>query len=247
MTQRKHTNIPQIVVGDRFNTNCYGMVEVMEYNNANNIIVKFDIDGYIRKTTSGNLQKGKVKNPNIPTLTHKRRGDSGNFKLQDRFQNNKGYWFTVIEWIDAKNIKVLFDSGFMVTATAQQIRNRGISDNFSPSNHEGYLGDISYYNGMNIAKTDEYKHWSGMIERCFDKNFKINNPTYENVTCCKEWLCFSTFAEWCRDRKAFGKGIKLNLEKDVIVKGNKTYSPELCEMVPHQINGLFTKADKRRG
>ena len=225
------TNKPTISVGDRFNTNCYGFVEVIEYVHANKIKVRFDIDGYERFTTSGNLRKGKVKNPTSPTTTHARRNGVGTFVIGDRFQNSK----------------VLFDSGYSVTVVAQQIRTKQISDNFSPSLYKGFLGDVSFYEGRNIAKTDEYKHWNGMMTRCFDEKYKEQNPTYYGVTCCEEWLDFSKFANWCRSQKSFGSGEKLNLEKDVISKGNKFYHPDLCELVPYKINNLFVKADASRG
>lgn len=38
------------------------------------------------------------------------------------------------------------------------------------------------------------------------------------------------------------------LDKDIFIKKkNKHYSPDACMFVPYQINGLFTKADTRRG
>lgn len=37
------------------------------------------------------------------------------------------------------------------------------------------------------------------------------------------------------------------LDKDILVKGNKVYSPENCIIVPDNINTLFIKCDKSRG
>ena len=37
------------------------------------------------------------------------------------------------------------------------------------------------------------------------------------------------------------------LDKDILVKGNKIYSPETCCFVPNEINVLFTKKEKDRG
>ena len=39
----------------------------------------------------------------------------------------------------------------------------------------------------------------------------------------------------------------MELDKDILVKGNKIYSPETCVFVPQTINVLFTKNDKNRG
>ena len=37
------------------------------------------------------------------------------------------------------------------------------------------------------------------------------------------------------------------LDKDILIKHNKIYSPDTCIFVPHKINTLFTKSDKSRG
>ena len=39
----------------------------------------------------------------------------------------------------------------------------------------------------------------------------------------------------------------MNLDKDILVKHNKIYSPETCIFVPQAINLLFVKSDKSRG
>ena len=39
----------------------------------------------------------------------------------------------------------------------------------------------------------------------------------------------------------------MNLDKDILIKNNKIYSPETCVFVPHDINSLFTKANTKRG
>jgi hypothetical protein len=39
----------------------------------------------------------------------------------------------------------------------------------------------------------------------------------------------------------------MHLDKDILVKHNKIYSPETCIFVPQTINLLFTKQDKKRG
>ena len=40
---------------------------------------------------------------------------------------------------------------------------------------------------------------------------------------------------------------RMCLDKDVIIKGNKIYSPETCCLVSPQINSLFTKRQNYRG
>ena len=39
----------------------------------------------------------------------------------------------------------------------------------------------------------------------------------------------------------------MQLDKDILYKGNKIYSRETCIFVPQRINSLFVKCDKSRG
>ena len=39
----------------------------------------------------------------------------------------------------------------------------------------------------------------------------------------------------------------MELDKDILIKGNKIYSPETCIFVPQTINSLFVKRDNKRG
>ena len=39
----------------------------------------------------------------------------------------------------------------------------------------------------------------------------------------------------------------MELDKDILVKHNKIYSPDTCIFVPHKINSLFTKRQNDRG
>ena len=89
-----------------------------------------------------------------------------------------------------------------------------------------------------------------MLQRCFDNKLKEKEPTYKDVTCCKRWLCFSYFLEDLEILKQeynWSEDIKLNLDKDILHKGNKIYSLENCVLVPQWINSLFTKNDTKRG
>ena len=39
----------------------------------------------------------------------------------------------------------------------------------------------------------------------------------------------------------------MSLDKDILFKGNRIYSPETCIFVPQKINNLLVKSDKLRG
>ena len=89
-----------------------------------------------------------------------------------------------------------------------------------------------------------------MLKRCFDNKYKDRYPTYKDVTCCDRWLCFANFLEdleILKQEHNWNVDEKLQLDKDILNKGNKIYSLENCVLVPDWINLLFTKNDAKRG
>jgi len=92
----------------------------------------------------------------------------------------------------------------------------------------------------------EYYLWRGMLTRCFSGEYKQNYPTYEGVTCSKEWLSMTTFIEDVSQMRGFGLS-GWALDKDILQKGNKLYSKDTCCFVPAEVNNLLIKSDNSRG
>jgi len=92
----------------------------------------------------------------------------------------------------------------------------------------------------------EYGLWKGMLQRCFDEKCKQKHPTYEGVTCSKEWLSMTKFIDDVSQMKGFGLS-GWELDKDIIQKGGKLYSKDTCCFVPSEINSLLVKSDNSRG
>lgn len=113
----------------------------------------------------------------------------------------------------------------------------------------GILGN-KYPSQINGKLTKEYNMWSGMLRRCYDEKYKDKKPTYRYVKCCDEWLLYENFYEWLHSQSNFPKWLnddKWSIDKDILIKGNKTYSPKACCLVPASINSLFVKCNANRG
>ena len=80
-----------------------------------------------------------------------------------------------------------------------------------------------------------FRVWSGMLRRCLSEYHKKRNPAYRDAKVCDEWLIFSNFKSWMEKQDWRGK----ELDKDILVPGNKLYAPQLCIFVPKHINVLF--------
>ena len=111
----------------------------------------------------------------------------------------------------------------------------------------GYIGEGKYKVKINGKYTKYYKVWNRMLCRCYDPKYIQKHPTYEQSKVCDEWLNFQVFAEWL-DENYYKIGEQImNLDKDILCKGNKIYSPDTCVFAPQNINKLFTKRDNDRG
>jgi hypothetical protein len=80
-----------------------------------------------------------------------------------------------------------------------------------------------------------YSTWKDMLKRSHSSCYKSSNPSYKDVTCCKEWLLFSTFRLWMLGQDYEGK----DLDKDLLSKDGLLYSPETAIFISHQLNTLL--------
>lgn len=105
---------------------------------------------------------------------------------------------------------------------------------------------IGYRGNENIdCKAESYLKWHDMIHRCYNKKFHERQPQYRTCSVCEEWLNYSNFKVWYDQHKI--NGVALDLDKDILFKGNKVYSPETVAFVPHAINTLFLSSKMDRG
>lgn len=80
-----------------------------------------------------------------------------------------------------------------------------------------------------------YATWDNLLYRSFSPAYKEKKKTYAKVTCCKEWLTFTTFAKWFKNNYIEG----YHLDKDLLTKDNKLYSPDTCIFIPQEINNFI--------
>lgn len=105
--------------------------------------------------------------------------------------------------------------------------------------------------GMGICDVESSRgdkirqRWQGILERCYAAKRRHRSPTYQDCTICNEWLRLSHFKVWHED-PANGYREGYHLDKDIISKGNRIYSPEMCCFVPSEINEQFRGVIARR-
>lgn len=88
-----------------------------------------------------------------------------------------------------------------------------------------------------------FQTWKSMIERCFSTKFQERNPTYRGCSVSEEWLVFSVFKRWMESQDWEGK----QLDKDLLVEGNKVYSAGTCVFVTLAVNSFTNDCRASRG
>ena len=88
-----------------------------------------------------------------------------------------------------------------------------------------------------------YRAWAGMLDRAYDPKLHERQPTYSDVTVCKEWHSFSAFRNWWLENYREGG----HLDKDLLVVGNKEYSTGACIYIPGWLNGFTVDSGASRG
>lgn len=108
--------------------------------------------------------------------------------------------------------------------------------------------DEGLYNSSYEGKqTRIYKYWVDLIKRVYSERYQELKPTYKGCTVCDEWLYFQTFAKWFHENYYEVEGSRMHIDKDILLKGNRHYSPENCMFVPIQINSLMVVRNNQRG
>ena len=155
--------------------------------------------------------------------------------------------FKILKYDDARNVEIKFlKTGFETSVELGSIRKGEVKDLYSPSVFGiGVLG-TKYPSKVNGVNTKEYDLWQSMLKRCYSDTYQKKQPTYEGCECSENFKSFEYFHEWCHKQVGFANE-GWQLDKDLLVKGNKVYSEKTCVFLPREINQLLVKSTASRG
>lgn len=106
----------------------------------------------------------------------------------------------------------------------------------------------SYGNrGADRTKTVSYMKWSAMMSRCsIGGSIQNKHSTYIGCSASELFTDFQSFTDWHIQQVGYGV-VGYQLDKDILVSGNKTYSEDVCVLVPQELNKFLTSRDAARG
>lgn len=151
----------------------------------------------------------------------------------DVFETNNYGAVTLVAYRGRNDCSFEFSDGTVVTGQVGHARNGDLKNPMARTVHGvGYLGQGKYGASSHPAA---YRAWNEMLERAYSPAFHARCPTYAGVTVCDEWHCLQSFGSWFDANYVEG----FHLDKDLLIEGNKQYSPDACCFVPGWLNTLL--------
>lgn len=228
-----------IFVGDRFQNKSGLWYQVTEYITGKDIKIEFDISGYECFVEGQEIRRGCIVDSfdKYP-------------KPGERYTMKGNGVLEIIEYNNARNVVVRFlDTGYVAITEACQIKRGTVRDYLKPrALGVGVLGegDFQPYDSKTGKVNWSYLKWQNMLERCYEPTDDMMARSYTGVTVCESWLNYQNFASWAINQIGYNNA-RWALEKDVINKYNKIYSPENCCFLPQELNNLILKSERLRG
>lgn len=165
----------------------------------------------------------------------------------DVFSTNEGSCCTVVSIASYRAITVRFNDthAHTLTVSGTQLKSGKVKNPYFPSKWgTGFLGVGDFTATHKSKPTKPYVAWSGMLARCYSARGLSDSPTYVNCSVAPIWHNFQIFAEWYTNQN---KPSDWEMDKDILVQGNRVYSPDTCRLVPQAINSLILSSTSSKG
>jgi len=157
-------------------------------------------------------------------------------KVKD-YTSKDGGVFRVVDDKGYNQVLITFESGYSMVTRRAHVISGEVKDRLKKNIYGiGFIGGTEFKSTGKGAAA--YKRWSGMFLRCYDTRFHKKRPTYIGCSVCDDWHDFQVYAAW--HMKNFIAGF--DLDKDILVDGNKIYSPETCIFASPLDNSVKAKA-----
>ena len=233
--RNKSVKLPSLFVGDNFKDKVGNTATIKDIDTTARVTFEWE-DGYTRVCQSSVLRNCSLM----------REEDSGqlnpSIKEGDKFINKQGAEFYVKRYTSAANIVVEFMSPvcYSVKTSMGNIRKGHIHNKYLPTvAGVGILGDFKV-----DVKSKMYSTWVGMLKRVYTPRTELEVINYGDCSVQKEWLNIENFSEWFNVQNLENNW---ELDKDLLIKGNRVYSESTCIFLPQEINSFLTSRHNHRG
>jgi len=156
----------------------------------------------------------------------------------DVFKNKYGE-YKVLSKVAGKTKVKFLETGFECEFYDVIIRKNQAKDYMVPT-----VDGVGYYGAPTVNDQDPVKLaitklWLGMIHRCYRVGYSEDRPAYAGCSVASEWHNLQNFKSWVIEQMNldfYQEGWEL--DKDLLVRGNKIYGPNTCVFLPSRLNQL---------
>ncbi len=227
--------LPKYFIGDKFLDKMGNEVTLVEINSSACYTFEWE-DGYRRTCQSSVISLGTL------LREEDSRQLNPEIKVGQCYTNTQGVKLEVIKYEKASKITVKVH-GPVEYEIITTLKKGIVHDKYSPSvAGKGILGDAENID----VKSQVYTSWVGMLKSCYA--FSDHNPrakiNYGDCSVGDDFLYFPNYIAW------FNKQIVKpgwQLDKDLLVPGNRIYSPDTCIFLPRSLNTFLTIRKNDRG
>ena len=233
----------RLVHGDKYD---YSMVVYVKYKTPVHIVCP--IHGSFYQTPASHLSnKGCPQRGRLRTIESLSYTTESYIKKAKEIHGDK-YDYSQAEYVDYKtHIKITCPKhGDFLQRPFLHLKGYGCVHCGCSGTKRRILYGVAFVdidNANSVENRKSYQLWCDMIGRCYSPYIQKRLKTYRDCTVCEEWLVYSKFKDWFDINYIEG----YDLDKDLLVKGNKIYSPCTCCFIPHSINTLIINCKNKRG
>lgn len=108
----------------------------------------------------------------------------------------------------------------------------------------GFMGVGRFSSWSDGKLCPVYSRWANMIKRCYGSPDR--NKSYDDCSVRGDWHSLQEFGAWVTAQPLWGVE-RCDVDKDLLIMGNRVYSPDACLLVPARINYLLTRPSISKG
>lgn len=168
-----------------------------------------------------------------------------NYDFGTQFKTKSSGMCTLIKYVNAKNVYVMFEDGTVVKVASGNLLIGAVSNPNCPS-----VFGVGINDAIGSISTDDkrYTLWYSIIRRAYSDVYHDSKPTYKDVEVCDRWKRLSNFAEDVVKIPFYEKCItdKYELDKDVLGGDLRIYSPETVCFIPRSVNIFFSRNTQKQ-
>lgn len=170
-------------------------------------------------------------------------------RVGEKHLSRQGELFEIVAYRGAKDCDITNEKGDLLCRRYNDIKIGKFKNPYFPIvQGVGYIGVGKHKSYLETeVKNRAHNIWTAMFARCYSKNEQIKSPSYIGCSVDEQWHNFQNFAEWYEDNWKPYMDKTWQLDKDILQKGNKVYSPDNCCFVPNVLNSLLSKSKASRG